>query len=196
MANALKKIVARVKVLRKKHPNAKYKTLQKQAGREFKAGKLKARRKPAAKKVTRKRTVKRKRISSVGAVASRVAAVRKRKAPRKRAATKKKTSPRRRARVSGSGKSIMPALLLGGLGLAAVYMLTRRNQQPTTYVPTGNYTRDNAASNILAYATAAGLTIAAITKLIQALNSSSDSQVTAANQNPQSYINQFVNGQD
>lgn len=196
MANALKKINARVKVLAKKHPNAKRTTLQKQAGREYKAGKLKAKRKPAAKKVARKKVVKRRRVASVGAVVRRVAAVRKRKAPRKRASVKKKTVTRKRARVSGSGKSIMPALLLGGLGLAAVYMLTRRNQPSTTYQPTGNYTRDNAASNILAYATAAGLTIAAITKLIQALNTSSDAQVTAANQNPQAYVNQFVNSQD
>jgi hypothetical protein len=40
MPNALKKINARVKELQKKHPNTQRKTLQKQAGREYKAGKL------------------------------------------------------------------------------------------------------------------------------------------------------------
>ena len=40
-SSILKKINARVKQLKKKHPGAKRSTLQKQAGREFKAGKLK-----------------------------------------------------------------------------------------------------------------------------------------------------------
>jgi hypothetical protein len=38
--SALAKINARVKALKKKHPGAKHVTLQKQAGREYKAGKL------------------------------------------------------------------------------------------------------------------------------------------------------------
>jgi hypothetical protein len=40
MSSALQKINARVKVLKKKHPNSKHTTLQKQAGKEYKAGKL------------------------------------------------------------------------------------------------------------------------------------------------------------
>lgn len=40
MSNALAKINARVKVLAKKHPKSKRTTLQKQAGREYRAGKL------------------------------------------------------------------------------------------------------------------------------------------------------------
>ena len=40
MSNALAKINARVKVLAKKHPGKKRVTLQKQAGKEYKAGKL------------------------------------------------------------------------------------------------------------------------------------------------------------
>jgi hypothetical protein len=45
-------------------------------------------------------------------------------------------------------------------------------------VQTGNSYRDSQAQKILAYATAAGLAATAIAKLIQALNSSTDSTVT------------------
>lgn len=40
MANTLKKITARAKQLRKKHPNTAWKNLVKQAGREYRTGKL------------------------------------------------------------------------------------------------------------------------------------------------------------
>lgn len=40
MSSALAKINAEVKRLKKKHPNAKHVTLQKEAGRRYKAGKL------------------------------------------------------------------------------------------------------------------------------------------------------------
>ncbi len=47
MSAALKKINARVKQLQKKHPKSKRVTLQKQAGKEYRAGKLKPHRKKA-----------------------------------------------------------------------------------------------------------------------------------------------------
>jgi hypothetical protein len=55
MSTALAKINARVKYLQKKHPNTQRKTLQKQAGREYRAGKLGGvKKKTARKKVVRR----------------------------------------------------------------------------------------------------------------------------------------------
>ena len=59
MSNALAKINARVKQLQKKHPKTQRKTLQKQAGREYKAGKLGG---------VKKKTAKKKTVRRVGAV--------------------------------------------------------------------------------------------------------------------------------
>ena len=69
MSTALAKINARVKQLQKKHPNTQRKTLQKQAGKEYKAGKLGGVRKKSARKkfVVRVGAVKKKsapRVSS------------------------------------------------------------------------------------------------------------------------------------
>jgi hypothetical protein len=50
MSTALKKINARVKELKKKHPGSSHHTLQKQAGKEYKAGKLGRTKKHATKK--------------------------------------------------------------------------------------------------------------------------------------------------
>ena len=66
MSTALAKINARVKQLQKKHPNTQRKTLQKQAGKEYKAGKLGGVRKKSARKKS----------------ARRVGAVKKKSAPR------------------------------------------------------------------------------------------------------------------
>lgn len=198
--NALKKINERVKQLQKKHPNAKRKTLQKQAGREWKSGKLKARKKAAPKRV---KSVRRK------TVAKKRAAVRKR--PIKRAArrvrtrtitktvykvrrVKIKSKPRRRvgSRTMG-GKSLMPIVAIAALGVGA-YLLLSKPATPPSYIQTGNYQRDNAASNILAYATAAGLAASAIAKLIDSLNNSSDSTVISAGQNPQQSLEWLTGG--
>lgn len=55
MSTALAKINARVKYLQKKHPKTQRKTLQKQAGREYRAGKLGGvKKKTARKKVVRR----------------------------------------------------------------------------------------------------------------------------------------------
>jgi len=67
MSNALSVINKRVEQLAKKHPGSKRTTLQKQAGREYRAGKLGRIRKPAKKKShTRKKAARPKR--RVGAV--------------------------------------------------------------------------------------------------------------------------------
>ena len=177
---ALKKITARVKALRKKHPKAKYKSLQKQAGQEFKAGKLKNKaarkkvsgvKKTARKKTARKRTPKVKVITrtiSVGTV----------KRKRRKAAPKRKAT--RRRRVGGMGGNTLPIIL--GIGaLAAVAYFALKPATPAAqlaYNPTGSAARDSKAGEILAWASAAGMGISAITALINALNTGSNSKVS------------------
>lgn len=55
MSNALAKINARVKQLQKKHPKSKRTSLQKQAGREYRAGKLGGVKKSSVKKKVARR---------------------------------------------------------------------------------------------------------------------------------------------
>lgn len=196
--NALKKINERVKQLQKKHPKSKRTTLQKQAGREWKAGKLAGKKRKSAPK---KKAVARKRKTVVHKPAKRKAARRKvttrvvvvGKIRRRRRPAAKARHTRRR--VSGKGPSIMPMVALGALAVGGYLLLSKGSTpQQNSYIPTGNYQRDNSAANVLAYATAAGLAASAIAKLIDALNNSSDSQVTAAAANPQASISQFFSG--
>lgn len=181
---ALKKITARVKVLRKKHPKAKYKSLQQQAGKEFKAGKLKTKkvsgvkRKAAPKRKAVRRKAARKRATKVRVI-TRTIAVGTVRRKRRKAAPKRKAA--RRRRIGNSGSNMLPIILgVGALGLLA-YMALKPSQTTAqlAYQPTGSYDRDNKASEILAWATAAGLGISAITNLINALNTGSDAKVTA-----------------
>jgi len=189
IGSALKKINARVKVLQKKHPKTKRVTLQKQAGKEYKAGKLKVKRKVkrrVAKRVVKRRAVKRVRKRTarkrVNRAVMRVSKPVSRRVYRPKVVRVKSYKAARYRRVSGTGKSLMPIVLLAGAGLIA-YMLLK--PKPVTsypqYQPTGNPTRDAAASNILAWATAAGLAISSITKLLDAINKGSDSDVQAIN---------------
>lgn len=201
MSAALKKINARVKQLQKKHPKSKRVTLQKQAGREYKAGKLKTHRKkakPAPKRRARK-------ASGVGSKykvyheVKKVGKARKKRTarrskPKVRTVTRVRTRTvyKRRASVGRSGmSSIMPVVAIAGLGLIA-YMLLKPKTQVTVpgvstpLVLTGNPTRDNSAQNVLAYAQAAGIGLSAITALINSLNSMSDSAVVDVAQQAQS----------
>jgi hypothetical protein len=92
-------------------------------------------------------------------------------------------APRRRA----VGKAGSSGLLLGlVLGAGALYLLARGSGgSATSYsslpalTQTGNYTRDTQSQQIINYALAAGLTINAITSLINSLNSSSDNTVSS-----------------
>lgn len=196
MASTLQKITARAKRIRKAHPGKKWLTAVKEAGREFRAGKLKPKR-ARPKKHSKRKHKARRRVSgfkpNTGLVPrEQVARTRARVGSHRRKPRRRAASPRpKRRRVgqsngNGSGPSstnwVMPVLVLGGLGLAAYALL--RNQGQTSpavsssqYVPTGNAYRDSAASKILAYATAAGMVGDAIAKLIQALNRSSDADI-------------------
>lgn len=192
MANALKAINTRVKQLQKKHPKTKRTTLQKQAGREWKSGKLSgksvgAKKKKAAprKKVAKKtkpakskfvaikqRTGKQKKLKAAVVVYG----VKKR---RRRKPAKAKLTYRAR-RVSGSGKpSIMPLLLLAGAGILA-YTLMKPATPVYPPITLQNPQTAGTANSIVQYAAAAGAGITAITKLISQLNSSSDAQVSYA----------------
>lgn len=197
MSTALKAINKRVKVLQKKHPKSKRTSLQKQAGREWKAGKLKAKRKTAApkkrrvvrKKVARKK-VARKKVSPkrpsarkrrrVGAVKILERGENRRTRPKRvyKIARRKNGTIRRVTRVGGIGgglKAMLPVLVIGGLGLLA-YSLLHKSAAPV-YVPTGNVVRDNKAQEIIQTATSAGLAAAAIAKLIQQLQAQSNTQL-------------------
>lgn len=196
MANALKAINRRVKQLAKKHPNSKRSTLQKQAGREWKAGKLKAKRKPVAKKVASKK----RRVSSVGKkpkviVLNSLGAVIRKKRRAIRKAARARTAKRR---VYGSkGSNLVPIIGIAALALIAYQMFKPSpiNPQQYGYQPTSNVNRNTAASNILSYAMAAGLTVNAITQLINAINNSSDAKVINAGAAPSNQaLNDLLSG--
>ena len=204
-------------MLQKKHPKSKRTTLQKQAGREWKAGKLKKsvggvkRKKPAAKKVVHKRkavkravkrTVKRRKIGSSGnantRTATRASTSRNKTATktitanvkigsrRKRRAVAKKVY--RRRKVGALGGNTLPLVLGGAVLLGLGYMLFKK---PTPqYIPTGNVYRDNNASSVLTWATAAGLAATTIAAIIAKLNASSDSAVNSAANNPSAWFAQ------
>lgn len=182
-ATALTKINKRVKQLQKKHPNAKRTTLQKQAGREYRNGTMPKPRKKAAKAKPRKRAkakVSGKRKYKVTHRVKRIAKVGTVKRHRKRA--KPRPKAHRPRRVGASGKSMVP-LLLGVAALGVVgYMLLKPKTPtlPVALAPSTNVARNAAASNVLAYAQAAGAGISALTALINALNGMSDSAVVTA----------------
>lgn len=194
-SSILKKIAARAKQLKKKHPGAKYSTLQKQAGREFKSGKLKKRKKvsgsvgavkPKRRKVVRRKAVRRKKrvVRRVRRVARRrvakrvVRRVRRRVVRRSVRRTVRRVARRKRGRVSGKGKSIMPLVLLAG-GAFLLYTMLNKSSQPPLII-TQNPTRNNAAQTAIQIATAAGATAVQIANLIKALNAQSDAQVMTA----------------
>lgn len=197
MANALKKIQARVKKLRKRYPKKKYSSLMKQAGKEYKAGKLKPRKKSAPK---RKKPVRRKAVHRKKPVA-RKKAVRRRKATKPRVLrrktvvvyrSKKRKSRRRVSGIGAVGNKIMKVLPLVALGVGA-YLLLKPKAAPAAIVQTTNPVRNQTASDVLLYAQAAGMTAAAIAKLIDAINSSNDSQVQKIYDNVKSGQDPYAN---
>lgn len=201
MANALKKITTRAKQLKKRNPGKKWKTLVKQAGAEYRSGKLKTtrKRKPAAKKrkpVRRKPA--RRRVSSASAVGTvKRRRVRRRRVARKacRVTTRVRTRTRTKTvyRRVGSKKSKLGSLLLIGGALAVGYLLLKPKPAPVQYIPTNNPTRNNLASDIISIVTAAGMTATQIVNLIKNLNSSNDAQVQQIYDNVKSGVDPYAN---
>lgn len=108
MNAGLKKVQARAKQLKKLHPGKKFKTLQKQASREYKSGSIPKKRKKIARR--KSKPVKRRRVAAVHHV--KVTPVRKRKRSRTREHTARKT--RRRVGVArGGNKWLLPAIVIG-----------------------------------------------------------------------------------
>lgn len=189
MNTALVKINARVKELQKKHPNSKRKTLQKQAGKEWRDGKLK-KRKPAR----RKHTVERKAVRRKSVVRK---VVRKRRAvvPKSKRVYRAKVvrvksykAPRYK-RISGIGKmsALVPIVAIVGLGALAYYFINK--SQTPSLIPTTNPYRAAATNDILQWAAVAGLTATAIAKIIDSLNKSSDAAVISAAADPTAAFN-------
>lgn len=202
MNAALKKINARVKQLQKKHPGSKRVTLQKQAGKEYRAGKLKAVRKKSAPRKKRRVSGKVAGIGTRYKVAKRVGtkkpmrtAKRRASKPKVRVVTRIRTRTvvkRRSVGRTGGMKSIIPIVAIVGIGIAAYLLL--RPKSSTVVVPgvalplalTGNAQRDTASQNILSYAQAAGTTASALASLISALNGMNDASVVDVAQKQQS----------
>lgn len=189
-AGALKKITAEAKKIRKRKPKTSWKSAVKQAGAKYRAGKIKPRRKKAAvkkravrKKAVRKKSVRRKtatkirrRVVRVSGTPAAVGSVRKR---RRKKTTVTRTTTTTRRRVGSSGRSMMP-LVIGALGLGAIYLMTQNRQPNVVYVPTGNTIRDSQAQQIMNWVAAAGASAAQIAALIASLNDRPDSDVNAA----------------
>lgn len=139
-------------------------------------------------KTRKKRTVRRgQRVKVIHVVAGKRKRSRSHtsKPTRRRSYRRKPVVMAGRRRSRSVGKKGNMGLLVGlGIGALALYFMTRPktvtypnlNQLPPLNA-TSNYQRNDQQNSILQYALAASLGIDAITKLIQSLNSSSDSQV-------------------
>jgi hypothetical protein len=185
-ANPLKKITAEAKRIRKQKPKTTWKSAVKQAGAKYRSGKIRApkkkvgkvgakRAKPRKKAAKRKSSARKKPVTTM-VVRERV--VRARRVGR--------SAPVKRHRMAGSGgKGGMKNLLTIGLLVLGGFLLWKALKKPATTLPPGtpplyqtsNQLRNDQSNQILQYALAAGLTLDAITKLIQNLNSSRDSDV-------------------
>jgi hypothetical protein len=170
---------------RKPHAEAKKPVRRKRVRRKVAAA---PKRKAVGKRKTRKRkSVKRgERIKVIHVVAG------KKKRRRSRTATSRRRSYRRRPvvmaghrRTRSVGKKNNNGLLIAlGVGALAIYFMTRPKtvtypniSQLPPLTQTGNYQRNDQTNSILNYALAASLGLDAITKLINSLNSSDDSQI-------------------
>lgn len=199
---ALKQIHAEAKRIRKKHPH-KYDRIRNpwargyivEAAKKYNHGGLKRKKKVSGvpKKKTHKRKVVKKKPAAKKKPVKRGRAVVKYvekkstervMAGRRRKRHKKPAAKSHRRRVSGTGMST-GTLVAIGLGLGALYLITKKPDAPVyqnTQLPpiaqTGNYTRDQQSQNIVSYAMAAGLAVDAITRLINTLNQSNDSDVS------------------
>jgi hypothetical protein len=208
-ATALKKISAEVKRLRKKHPKAKYSSLQKKAGKLFREGKLKrigssgntrtatkastSRNRTATKTITshikvgavrKKRKSAKRKVGAVRVIRRTIIEMPQKK--RRRAHKVVRAVRRRRvgSTVSGAKSLLMPVLLIGG-ALLAYELLKPKAAVPVLAARATPAAAANQTS-ILQYATAIGLTGTALSNLINSLNSQNDNTVSQLN--PASYV--------
>lgn len=178
------------KAMRKKHPRKfkKWTDYVKAASKHKPRKRKVGAKKTAKKKVTPRKRAKAKRKPPTHLVkyverasTERVMSGKKRKSRKKHRSRPRRQSHRRR--VSGAGSSGMNTLLAVGLGVGAAYLLMKgpSSPAPTPTYPalqsSGNVTRDSQASEIVGYAIAAGYAVDAITRLIQSLNTKSDTDI-------------------
>lgn len=198
MGNAVIKIVREAKRIRKAHPRkyAKRKNswlaYMQEASNRYNRGAIgKPKKKSAAKKrrrVPKKRVGKKAKHRRVATVHSVSGVRRKRAAPRRKRASYRVTHTVRRVGRTG-GSDMKNLLMIGALGLGA-YLLFKGSKTTTQTAAnsvypsapplnlTGNTSRDSQAQNIIAWATAGGMAVDSIIKLINSLNNKSDAQVS------------------
>lgn len=190
MANALKKITAEAKRIRKAQPGKSWKNAVKAAGQKYRAGKIgqakvgKVKRTVKRKKIGKRRKAKRAAPRKVTAVSVReVRAVKVGKVKKRR--RYRRHSPPKKRRMAGSGggrgkSNIVPIVLAVGAGLLLWNALKPKTTVPAGAPPllqTSNTTRNQQSNDIVQYAVAAGLTLDAISRLIQNLNSRGDQDI-------------------
>lgn len=158
--STLKKITDRAKSIRRAHPGKKWLTAVKEAGREFRTGKLKPKKRARPKKHSKPKKHRTRRVGGglrpnnpgllpremVARTRARVGAHRRK--PKKRRVASPRPTRRRVGQSNGSGNNwVMPVLVLGGLGLAAYAILRNQGQAPPATQPqlvnTGNAYRDS-----------------------------------------------------
>lgn len=186
MANAIRWIARKAKELRKQNPNAHrtWNAYVKQASNMW------ARKKSAPVKRSPKKKVARKVRRKVSSITIRE----KTDKPRTRAkkvyqvTRTKKGQYKSFKRVGSAGGSNLLPIALGVVGVGLLYLLFKNNRNTPmypagypsnypTYQPTGNQYRDQNAQKIIAYATAGGLAIDAIARLIESLTNKSDNDI-------------------
>lgn len=197
--NALAVIRKETERLQKAHPRMSFRAAQKKAGKNYRSGAVRAKKKHHKKAHTKKRVRKhssrkraRKRSTRTVVVVSGTHAIARAKVTRKRRkrrATYKVTHRVRRVSGTGRGISTTNMLLFGGL-LIGAYLLLKPKSSGSVQLPgtppaapplqlTGNTTRDTQAQQIIAWATAGGMAVDAVIKLINTLNTKPDTQVSA-----------------
>ncbi len=189
-ANPLKKITAEAKRIRKRKPKTTWKSAVKQAGAKYRSGKIRApkRKKVAAVGRVRKKAAKRKKTSSQKRKRPVTAVTVRKTSTTVRARRVGRSAPVKRHRMAGSGgrDKTMKTLLTVGLLAGAAFLIWKAMKPTQPQLPPGtpplvqsaNPVRNTQSSQIVQYAIAAGLTIDAITRLIQNLNVQRDTDVS------------------
>lgn len=196
--NVLVKIGRETKRIRKAHPGMSFRAAQKKATSAYHHGTLggtKKRRAKRAKPHKKKHTAKRKsapkrksrkRMTRTVVVVAGTHPKRKRRRSRPRYKVSHKV--RRVRGTGGGGIKTKDLLLFGGIAIGGYLLYKSMNKATSTITPvtgapplvlTSNQQRNDQSQQIIAWATAGGMALDAITRLIQSLNTKSDSQVSS-----------------